>query len=583
MKTTKKKKIIKEIYLNVYNVLKKKENSNIKTIIILLIYVTNINHLYLSNKKKYKKNKILNKLWKKFYKIKNYNKIIKNSQVINKCESKNSPIILHNKKFYFNKIFYSKKKIYEEIYKNKIKKKNIKKIKKILKLKSNKNLNKFQKISLIMSIINRITFIIGGPGTGKTTLVTQIILSYIKIFKKKKIKIASTTGKSSSHLLNSIKKNLLKLKIKKNEKKIIPKKSYTIHNLLKINPGIKCPKYNKKNKLRSDLIIIDESSMLDTILLYNLINAIKKKSKIIFLGDFNQLSPINNLNIIKYICKNSKNKFSKKMSNILKNLINYKVKNKEKNIKINDNVCILKKNYRFKKCSEIYKFSKMILKNKIKKIKKKIKKNKFKKILFKKVLKFNSYKKMLYTIIEKYKKYWKYIYLKKSPKKILKEFSKIGVLCAIKHGNFGINKINKNIEKIMKKEKIIKKISNNNKKWYIGRPIIITKNKKSLNLFNGNIGILLKNKNKKEKIFFNTYRKKLMEIPKHIIKEYKTAWSTTIHKSQGSEFKNTIIILPNKKNRVLNKELIYTAITRTKNNLTIFSKTKILIRSIKNK
>ncbi|WP_343154686.1 exodeoxyribonuclease V subunit alpha [Buchnera aphidicola (Pseudoregma panicola)] len=580
------KKIINKIDIKIYKILKKKENFLVRTIIILLIYSYKKGKIFLNtNKKKTLKNNILKKIYKIFFNIKNYYKIIKKSKTIGTKKPYNYPIIFYKKKFYFNKIFLIKKNFFNKIFnKNKIKKninkikKKTNKIKKIFKENKKIKLNKLQKTSIIMSIINKITFIFGGPGTGKTTIISVIIFFILQIcIKIKKIKIASLTGRASSHLLISIQKNLSKFKIKKKNIEKIPKKSYTIHSLLKINPGITYPKFNKKNKLNIDLLIIDECSMISLILLNSLIKSTKKKTKIIFLGDFNQLPPINDINIIKQICKNFNNNFSKKMLKILKYTINYHNSTKKKKCYINDNVCILKKNYRFKKHSGIYKISNMILKNKINKLKKKIQENKLDNIFFKKISNFEEYKNMIKIIFKKYKKYWNLVKKNSSPKKILEEFNKIRVICAIKKGFFGIKKINKNIKKIMIKKKIIKK----NKKWYIGKPIIIKKNQRDLNIFNGYIGILLYDRNKNKKIFFKSYDNNFIKIPKYAIKHYEVAWSITIHKSQGSEFKETIIIIPNKKHKILNKNLIYTAITRTKKKTIIFSDKKIFLKSIK--
>ncbi|WP_343189855.1 exodeoxyribonuclease V subunit alpha [Buchnera aphidicola (Astegopteryx bambusae)] len=575
-----KKQIINETEIFLYKLLKKNENLLVKIIIILLIYTYNTGHISLNIKKKYSNKNIPKKIWKKFFNIKNYDKIIENSKIIGKETSYNFPIIFYKKKFYFNKIFIIKKFFLPKIFTNTKINKNIKNIKKIFKKYDNNKLNKLQKISVIMSIIKKIIFIIGNPGTGKTTVISSIIFFILKICKKiKKIKIAAMTGRAAHHMLNSIKKNLSKLKIKKNEKQNIPDKSYTIHRLLKIKSEITYVKFNKNKKINADLLIIDEASMITPILFQNLIESTKKNTKIIFLGDFNQLPPINEINIFKYLCKNLNNQFSNNMSKMLKYIINYKNKCKKKNTIINDHVCILKKKYRFTKKSGIQKISNMILKNDIENIRKEIKKNELNDVIFKEIKNFSQYKNMIKIIIRKYKKYWQSIKKKNNPKNILKEFNNIRILCAIKNGPFGTKEINKNIKKMMINQKII----NKNKKWYIGKPIMIKKNQKNLNIFNGYIGILLYDKNKKKKFFFITNDNNIIKLPTYVIKNYETSWSSTIHKSQGSEFNETIIIIPNKKKNFLSKNLIYTGITRTRKKTIIFSNKKTFIKSIQNK
>ncbi|WP_343188995.1 exodeoxyribonuclease V subunit alpha [Buchnera aphidicola (Chaitoregma tattakana)] len=575
LKNLLKKNIINEVDINLYKILQKNENKIIKIIILLLIYTYKIGNISLNTKKIYKQTLILKNIWKKFFSIKNYYKIIKNSIVISDKVKSHTPIIFYKKKFYFHKMLHLKKNIDKNIFTKINANQNINYIKKLLKKNKINKLNKFQKISLILSVLNKKMFILGGAGTGKTTVISYIIFFILKIFRKiKKIKIAAATGKAATNILFSIKKHLSKLKIKKSDKKKIPKRSYTIHDLLKISPGKTYPKFCKKKKLNIDLLIIDEISMISTILFKNLIDATKKTTKIIFLGDFNQISSMSRINILRHICKKENNSFSKKISKILEYITNYKILKKKKS---KDNICILKKNYRVKKTSGIYKISQMILKSQTKILTAEITKKRFKDIIFKEIHKQYEYICMIKMIVKKYKRYWSLIKKNSNPLNILKEFNKIRILCAIKKGPFGTKQINKNIKKIIIDKKIIKK----KEKWYIGKPIMITENQKDLNIFNGYIGILLYDKKKKKRIFFKTYENSLLKIPKYAIKKYDVSWASTIHKSQGLEFKETIIILPEKQKKIFNKELIYTGITRTIKKTTIFVKNKILIKSIK--
>ncbi|NIH16526.1 MAG: exodeoxyribonuclease V subunit alpha [Buchnera aphidicola (Periphyllus lyropictus)] len=582
------KKLLKKKHINIIDYYFAKTISNKSNSLLLIIS----SYLSLSNRhgktfislKNIKKKKFFNKkILKKIGKIKDIKKeLLKSSSVGYK--NKNYPLVIEKNRLYLSKIWNIEEKIFQFLTKKyKSKKYKYSKWKKIFSLKIFKNLNIEQKISIILCLLNKFTFILGSPGTGKTTLISKIIFFFIIISKKKKIVLTTPTGKSSSVLINSIKKNKIFLSIKNKYKKYIPNECFTIHRLFKINKKRKNILFKKKMKLNIDLLIIDETSMIDIFMLEKIINCINKKVQILFFGDVNQLPSINLGSILKDIIFLYKKKSHIKQFNKLKYFIKKKNNSNINNIFFENNIFVLKKKYRFKKKSDINICRKIIKYNKKKEIKK-IYKNKFKKIKFFNLKKIKLYKKKIEGIFSYYKKFWKIIKKKKSIKKIFEFFNKIRILCLIKKGIFGIEGINKIFEKLIKKNIKIKFRKINKKNWYIGKPIIILKNSINMKLFNGITGITLFDKNKEMKVFFLMPDNQIKKIPINLIPKHKTTWAITIHKSQGSEFKKIHIIFPIKnKKKIINREIIYTALTRSKKKVFIYSNKKIFKKSIKRK
>lgn len=194
----------------------------------------------------------------------------------------------------------------------------------------------------------------------------------------------------------------------------------------------------------------------------------------------------------------------------------------------------------------------------------------------------HQYERMINKIIFYNQEYWDKIEQKESIKEIIKKFKQHQILCIVRDGLFGIHNINNTLEKVMYKKNIIKKYSYiNNQIWYPGKPIIITKNNKYLNLSNGDIGITHFNHQKKLQVCFLQDHNNTKYIPVDLLENYETAWCITVHKAQGSEFNHTTLILPNKNLEILNKEILYTAITRSRKKLSIFSNKKIFIMTSK--
>jgi exodeoxyribonuclease V alpha subunit len=116
-----------------------------------------------------------------------------------------------------------------------------------------------------------------------------------------------------------------------------------------------------------------------------------------------------------------------------------------------------------------------------------------------------------------------------------------------------------------------------NDTWYAGRPIIITANNPSLQLYNGDIGITLADPDNNEqlRVFFLRADGSIKTLLPARIQACETVFAMTIHKSQGSEFEKVLILLPEQNNPVLGKELLYTAITRAKSQVSIVCKQEI--------
>ncbi|WP_343182949.1 exodeoxyribonuclease V subunit alpha [Buchnera aphidicola (Neophyllaphis podocarpi)] len=495
-----------------------------------------------------------------------WNLKLKNSQIIgDKKNFLNKPIILNNKKLYLNKIWKEEVKIFEFIKKNinintKINNKKYNKI--IYKLSNNENYDLTQKKAISIALKRKITFIIGGPGTGKTTIIFTILKYFIKLSKPNtKIKLLAPTGKATFRLKESI-KNSIKLD-KSLNKKIINYKIETIHKFLEENK--KNEKENIINKKKEflniiDLIIIDESSMVDLYIISKLLNIINRDTKIIFVGDPNQLYPVKHGSFLKDIS------------------YFYNIVKKQNNNFIRNNICKLKENYRFSSKSDIHNLAIAIHNKEIHKIYKIINK-KNSKIIFFDIKSDYEYKNTITNIVNNYKLYWLCVKNELNPKKIIKIFNQNKVLCMMRIGKLGIKKINKKIEKQMINEHIIQYEKIND--WYIGKPIMIIKNNNELKLSNGDIGITIKDKNQEMSVFF-IKNNNIKKVKTYLINEYETAWAITVHKSQGSEFENISLIIPEKFSNFLTKELIFTAVTRAKKTVSIYSTKKILNKIINN-
>ncbi|WNY68817.1 exodeoxyribonuclease V subunit alpha [Borreliella lusitaniae] len=469
--------------------------------------------------------------------IKNIVSILKKSNMLmefNKLKI-TTPLILENNIYIYTQKNYREE---EELIKQIIKRlKNHKselndnKIQNIISNFNTNNLNKEQITSVRKALKSNFFLLSGGPGTGKTTTINYILKAINKTLNnKKKISVAITapTGKASLRLQTSIDHSFKNLEIECN----------TIQKLLKIKFINKKNLYDEENQLNFDVIIIDEASMVDAYTFLILLKATPITTKLIIVGDKNQLPSVNE-------------------GNVYSSLLEIKKIN-------NDNVEDLKENFRSNK--EINLLSKAIYKEDDALICKYVNNNK--NIQLKEIEKINLKKDLIEYINNLYKKIptFNLKLLKESKiETILETLLENIILSSKNFGKFGTKTLNEIIKTYLKKT-----YGN-----FIGQIIMITKTDYKNKLFNGERGIIF-NENSKFYALFQRKDEKYKKINLNLLTNYELSFATTIHKSQGSEYKHIKVILEN--NPFLTKELMYTAITRAKNSLEIISNKETILK-----
>ncbi|HPP06949.1 MAG TPA: ATP-binding domain-containing protein, partial [Syntrophorhabdaceae bacterium] len=239
-----------------------------------------------------------------------------------------------------------------------------------------------------------------------------------------------------------------------------------------------------------------------------------------------------------------------------------------------ETIVILKKNYRFGRESGINRLAELVKQGNGVEAMRLLKEEGREDIKWREIKSYNHLKTMIEDyVIEHYAK----VLGAKDIEEAFMYFDKFQVLCALRHGPFGVITVNELIEKMLSEKKIIRHI----KKWYRGKPVMITENDYSLKLFNGDIGIVFEDVENTDslKIFFKTEEGLKRVLPQRIA-DFETAYAITVHKSQGSEFDDIVFILFDTSSELFTRELIYTAITRAKSTIEIWGKEGLFIEAV---
>ena len=503
---------------------------------------------------------------------------------------------------------------------------------------SNDKVN-WQKVAAASSALSDFSVICGGPGTGKTTTVLKLLMLLLAKDPNspKQIMLCAPTGKAATRMVESIEDQLrvdssfmktfnkLCSEFHCDEDKLlamIPRTATTVHKVIGIIPHQERPNYNEDNPLPCNILIVDEVSMISLSLFSKLIKSVSKDTKLILLGDKDQLVSVEPGKVFSDLCSvlNYENSISngklEKLSSILGYSKDALLQANGSGHNISENVSMLVESHRFKSTSLLGKLAKAV--NEVNKDNAKDIDNWFEKdgfiseitdgeslfstdektevsSVFIKDKSRSGLKSLSSLITKKSLEFFcnegEYLSKLKSNEFVVKNdkdakvifdlLNHYRILCANRNGPLGTVEINKkvntDVQALLRGAKSLN-LRYDPEDFYPGKVILITKNDSFLNVDNGDVGFVAfdSDEAKEEnrlKVFFppkdksasdDENFKEVRRISPERLSDYESGFAMTIHKSQGSEYSYVCMVLCATYNPVLTKELIYTGLTRAK-------------------
>ncbi|SFK01777.1 exodeoxyribonuclease V subunit alpha [Succinivibrio dextrinosolvens] len=492
-----------------------------------------------------------------------------------------------------------------------------------------------QKIAAAMAAVSHFCIITGGPGTGKTTTVAKLLLLLQKINpSKNNILLCAPTGKAAGRMTESIKSQFKeednpkvgdlsysfpKLFSDKNEREEIKnricKTAVTVDKLLGSIPHKAHKIRNADNKIDCDILIVDEVSMVDAANFSKLCDAIRDDTKVIMLGDKDQLASVEAGSVLNDLCNDlsdSSRVLDEEKLSLISALSGYSV-DQLKTTDITDNAVQLNFSYRFAKFAGIGDIAKAVNNGYIEKGGNRLDlkdlldapfvqlKDHVELLEIKDSKKWNernvALEKASHDMAEGYKSFWNELVkshneegaftgiTEAQAKEIFKNLDKYRILCSNREGLYGIKSINERLEKAAKDnlKTLNAKASAADSEWFIGKVILVTKNNYALKISNGDVGFVAAEKNRDGsagplKVWFGD-ENSVFNVSPVFLTEYESGYAMTIHKSQGSEYEKVCMLLSTELNPVMTKELVYTGITRAKEHVSIYSDKKVFLEA----
>ena len=396
---------------------------------------------------------------------------------------------------------------------------------------------------------SRLKVLLGGPGSGKTTAVAKQLVARFADANDRDLLVAmaAPTGKAADRMRQAIEARLLSAKASPEViARVQESPSITIHRLLGYSPVRRTGRfqYNHENPLPYDLVIIDEASMLSLSLMHRLIDALHPTAELFLVGDPEQLASVDAGTVLADISLAAKKegtdlyRCTERLTSQYRYAVGSPIEQVVKAVQSGDadQVIDLLRSHRnsegvvswidpsSKAQEDLDAFENVGLE---------VKRHALKVV---ELAGSSQYEEALETL------------------------GQLQLLCASRVGQLGIAGWNRTVNKWIG--------TATRKQWFVGRPVLITKNDHGNNLYNGDVGVVCSDKNGEVRVVFDGLVAP-REFPTVRLPEVETVHALTIHKSQGSEYQHAIVVLPTGRSRLLTRELLYTGVSRAREQLTI--------------
>ncbi len=431
----------------------------------------------------------------------------------------------------------------------------------------------WQKVATTLALFKRLVIISGGPGTGKTHTVARILALLGNLGPPLRIGLAAPTGKAANRLYESICQ--AKEKLAEELRQAIPENPQTLHRMLGVRPDSVDFRYNKTNPLPLDLLVLDEASMIDVPMMAKLLEALPETARLIILGDRDQLASVEAGSLFADLCGATASfHCSEELYGILKHYDDHLKISAGPPLPFGDSVIRLQKSYRFEKNSSIGELSRAVNDGNS---------SRMEKLLGAKQPDFTfvplTNLDLRHWFAKTFLHYYQEINSSDNAASALGKFNRFRILCALRKGPYGIKAMNQMVELMLVEQGSIAI----NARWYKGQPVMIRTNHYGLQLFNGDTGIIWPDQDNMLLAWFFRGDGTVFPVAPSRLPSHETAYAVTIHKSQGSEFDEVLLLLPPEEHQIVTKELIYTGITRAKEKLTLLGESPTLQDSIQKK
>jgi exodeoxyribonuclease V alpha subunit len=438
-----------------------------------------------------------------------------------------------------------------------------------------------------LALLRRLSVIAGGPGTGKTSTVVKLLALLLEQAEASgaeapRTVLVAPTGKAAARLSEAIRAAKATLPCSYAVKAAIPDDASTIHRRLRPMPG---PpgfaarfEHDAENPLAADVVIVDEASMVDLALMMHLVDAVPPEARLILLGDRDQLASVDAGAVLGDLCDaGARVGPSRDLPARIAALTGEEAPAPRERARerpgIGDSIVHLTTSYRYREASGIGALARAIHQGDAASARAILTSGDHDDIALRPLHTAESAA-LRATIVGGFRPYLELV----TPARRFEAFGRFRILCAHRRGPYGVALTNELVERVLAEAGLLRPMGLR----YAGRPVLVTVNDYDARLFNGDVGMLIEDDASRGAIraFFPSADGSMRRLSAARLPAHETAFAMTVHKSQGSEFDEVVVLLPEALSPILTRELLYTAVTRARQRVTIFGSAAIVAEAV---
>ncbi|WP_148716005.1 exodeoxyribonuclease V subunit alpha [Chitinolyticbacter meiyuanensis] len=453
----------------------------------------------------------------------------------------------------------------------------------------------WQMLACALAARGAFTLITGGPGTGKTTTVVRLLAllqgAAVEAGAALRIRLAAPTGKAAARLSGSIAAQVSALEVMETVRAAIPTEVGTVHRLLGSRPDTRHFRHHAGNPLPLDVLIVDEASMIDLETMASLLAALPAHARLVLLGDKDQLASVEAGAVLGELCRDAeRGHYDAATQAWLENLAGAPLAGLTPGDAVHwplaQQTVMLRRSRRFDAGSGIGALANAVNSQSAAEARALLQSPP--PDLAALTLRYGDVAPLiaLATVGRGAAAgYRHYLSMLQSARPagdddadhqawaqvVLQAFDAFRLLCAVRRGQWGVEALNRQIAEALCLAGLLPALDG----WYEGRPVMVTRNDYGLGLMNGDIGITLAvpdgHGGRQLRVAFarNDGSGSVQLVLPSRLADIETVFAMTVHKSQGSEFAHTALVLPATASPIVTKELVYTGITRASRHFTL--------------
>jgi len=439
----------------------------------------------------------------------------------------------------------------------------------------------WQRVAAAVALSRGLCVVSGGPGTGKTHTVAKLLVllaenERARVGALPEVLLLAPTGKAAHRLGESLAAGARELECAEDVRALVAGRAMTIHRALGRDRRWRTRfRHHRGNRLRAGIVVVDEASMVDISLMSRLLEAVAPEARVVLLGDRDQLASVEAGAILADVCGEADRfDYSPELAKQVAALGGGKVEGgasdgRAPTPRIRDAIVQLRRNYRYDEHSDIGRLAVAINAGDVGAVLHVLTARTDGPVALRPGLEVDA------SPFDHFERAYDGLFVDAPVEERLRRLDRFRVLCAVRRGPLGVEGVNQRIEEGLRAAGRVPSDGDH----YPGRPVMVLHNDAETELFNGDVGLLVEGEGGGMRAHFRD-RAEVRSLSIARVPAHETVYAMTIHKSQGSEFDEVAVVLPDQPSPLLTRELLYTAVTRARRKVTIYASPDIVAKAV---